>query len=271
MRKQVSLVMLSMDRLDFTKQTLKSLAKTTPRHTYELIVIDNASHPPAFDWLLEESRVGNIDVLIRNKVNLGFIKASNQGIKIARGKYIALINNDLIFTDNWLEKLLKPLKDKKVGISTPLRFDGVTDQTVGRLIQKGFAMPKMKWTKDYLKTELAQDYSTSVEKDFERMVHFTKNYVAFFCVLIKRDLFSKIGLLDERFGMGFAEDNDFCKRTFNAGYKIAVCLDTFVYHYGMITWSAMYPNEKILDRVIKDKVKIFEEKWKSETKKEEIV
>jgi GT2 family glycosyltransferase len=256
---EVSIVMLSKDRLDFTRQALKTLQQYTETD-HELIMIDNASTPQTFQWLEKQDF---IDVLIRNKENLGFIKAANQGMRIARGKHIVLVNNDVIFTPNWLSKLLKPLK-KNVGITTPLRFDGVTDQTVGKLIQQGFDMPQPKnfAQKQVSKINVALAYNKLCENKFNGKVHFTDKYVAFYCILINRDLIDKIGLLDERFGMGFAEDNDYCYRAFKAGFRIGVCLDTFVYHYGMITWAGIFNSNGDLDKEIRSKVKMFEEKWR---------
>jgi GT2 family glycosyltransferase len=82
---------------------------------------------------------------------------------------------------------------------------------------------------------------------------------AFFCVMLKRSVFEKIGSLDEAFGRGFFEDDDYCRRIEQAGLKVACAEDVFVHHH----LSASFNKLKSQDRqqLFEDNRKVYEAKW----------
>ena len=252
-RKKVSIIMLVHNGKSFTKNALKTLYDSTNYSPCELILVDNASDKATEQWLLEEARDRGF-IYLRNEENKGFVQAVNETIPVCHGEYICLVNNDVLFTEDWLSKLVNGIEMPKVGISTPLRMDGVTHQSVPKLIKEYpfLVDPRhiMKETEQWDRIT-SERYNKALEKDLKGRVFYTKDYVAFYCVLIKKELIDKIGLLDDRFAPGFGEDNDYCRRTIEAGYSIVVCVDTFVFHYAMATWRYIYPGAELQEAMEK--------------------
>jgi len=94
-------------------QCLNKLKERTPRDKYELILIDNGSSIDTEVLSLSGEKTSFWemgDVVIRNKINIGFAPSCNQGFSISRGEYVCCINNDIVVYDDWLDKLLEPFK-----------------------------------------------------------------------------------------------------------------------------------------------------------------
>ena len=100
-----SIVILTYNKLNYTKKCIESIRKYTCKESYEIIVVDNASTDGTIEWLKTQSDI----ITIFNKENLGFPKGCNQGIKIAKGDEVLLLNNDVIVTPKWLINLLEAL------------------------------------------------------------------------------------------------------------------------------------------------------------------
>ena len=74
-----------------------------------------------------------------------------------------------------------------------------------------------------------------------------------------RELVDKVGLLDEQFGQGFFEDDDFCRRVSDAGYTIAIAEDVFVHHHLSATFSKETKERR--QELFESNKKKFEAKW----------
>ena len=96
---------VGINRSETMKQSIQSLIRETD-YPAELIVIDNGGNPDDTDYLLGLLREGKINTLIRNKENMHFAFAWNQGIKIANGDYLVLTCNDIFFGPKWLSKMI---------------------------------------------------------------------------------------------------------------------------------------------------------------------
>lgn len=96
------------ERSELMKMCLESIEKNTD-FPLELIVIDNGGNPDDSDYLLSKVRSGLINTYIRNKENMHFGWARNQGINLATSEYICISDNDIIYSPNWLSKTIKPL------------------------------------------------------------------------------------------------------------------------------------------------------------------
>jgi len=105
-----SIVLVTFNRLDFTKQTIASFLKTSPPD-FEMIIVDNASTEPGFQEYLTELEKDDRIKVIRNKVNLGWGAAINIGLSYCHTDCILLSNNDVIYKDGWFEKCIQAYQD----------------------------------------------------------------------------------------------------------------------------------------------------------------
>jgi GT2 family glycosyltransferase/glycosyltransferase involved in cell wall biosynthesis len=238
---EVSIVLVLYNQLEYTSKCLNSI-KSSVKSNYEIIVIDNASTDGTHDYFKKEV---NYVRYFRNKENIGFPAAVNQGINKALGDYILILNNDTVLTENLLERLLEVAQsDTNIGI-------------VGPISNEVSGLQKDKEAK-YNSLEEMHKYASEIQqKNKGEILHFPR--VAFLCTLIKREVIDKIGGLDERFSPGNYEDDDFCLRAQLAGYKTLIVKDAFIHHYGSKSFKAN-GEKAYAERLLKNQ-KIFVEKW----------
>lgn len=234
-----SIIILTYNNLEYTKQCIESIRTYTDRNTYELIVIDNNSVDDTKDWLVKQDDLR----VILNKDNLGFPRGCNQGIEIAKGDNILLLNNDVIVTENWLSNLVNSLySDERIGAVGP-----VTNSAAYYT-----AIP-VEYSNLNEMHNFAQDFNKSNSEKWEERLKLIG-----YCILIKREVVDKIGLLDERFTPGNFEDDDYSVRIRQAGYKLLLCKDTFIHHYGSISWKE---NVSGYGELLSENEKKFMGKW----------
>ena len=227
----VSIIIPVHDQIQKTGMCIDAVRANT--QDYEIIIVDNGSNPSCPKYC---------DILIRNETNLGFPVAVNQGIRAATGDTIVILNNDCIVTPNWLEILLSRLSDG-LDMVGPVTNSISGPQQV--LIDIYDDIPALNIAAEtHRKKNAGQWYP------FHRIV--------FFCVAIKREVIDKIGLLDEAYTPGNYEDDDYCMRAIDAGFKLGVARDCYVHHVGSVTHKALgldYQELAARNR------KIFDAKW----------
>jgi len=233
-----SIVIVTRNQWQYTDQCIRSIreATTVP---YELVFVDNHSTDGTVSCLPRSDDA----TIIANEDNRGFPAAANQGIRAASGEYVVLLNNDTIVTRGWLRRLLCALhsnpQNELVG-PVSNRVDGQQRIRVGyrSLAQiDGFA----------------QEWAERNE-----MQTVNCNRLIGFCLLFRRSLVDRIGYLDERFGIGNFDDDDFTRRTVNAGYRACIARDAFVHHFGGMTFRSEGIDKKVL---IDQNRQLFQEKW----------
>ncbi|MGE5544092.1 MAG: glycosyltransferase, partial [Bacillota bacterium] len=214
-----SIVILTHNELEYTRRCVESIQKHT-NEPYELIFVDNGSSDGTLEYLqsLSDARV------ITNPINLGFGAGCNQGMSAAKGEYIVLLNNDTVVTEGWLTRMINWVEaDPSVGMVGP-RSNYVVGPQMVNPVPYGDDLSRMH---EFAAKFSAENAGTSFQ--VLRLVGF--------CVLIKRAVIEKIGGFDERFGKGNFEDDDFCIRAGMAGFKLLVCNDVFIHHYGSRTFA----------------------------------
>ncbi|HUA69281.1 MAG TPA: glycosyltransferase [Candidatus Saccharimonadales bacterium] len=226
-RPLVSIIILAMNQLAHTRACLESIAAhTTVLH--EVIVVDNGSTDSTLEFLGEWQASHKNCVVIRNKSNRGFAGGNNQGLSIARGGYLVLLNNDTIVTRGWLDKLLAVFdRHPGVGIVGP-----VSNSVSGPQLVKEASYDNLQAIPAFAEQWSRQHRGQSLEVG--RAVGF--------CLVAKHEVIDAIGGLDERFGSGNFEDDDFCIRARLAGFKIRVAQDVFIHHTGGQTFKGAQIN-----------------------------
>ena len=112
-RELTSIIIPVWGQLEFTQQCLASLKEHT-RPAWELIVIDNGSNDATAAYLAGVRDMASVPVtVVTNTTNLGFPAAINQGLRLARGEYLVLLNNDVVVTDGWLDQLIALVNAKR--------------------------------------------------------------------------------------------------------------------------------------------------------------
>jgi GT2 family glycosyltransferase len=215
----VSIVMLSWNAPQFTKLALESI-RTHTSGDYEVIIVDNGSNDETVQWLrtLRDVRV------IYNASNRGYAGGNNQAMAAANGEYVVLLNNDVIVTQGWLDDLLDAFnRIPALGVSAPRSNKIAGDQIV--------------LDATYNSIEEMHRYAAERRRRYRRHGYMTDRAIGL-CLCIDRRVIEEIGGIDERFGVGNFEDDDFCLRVRAAGYNIHVCDDVFIHHFGSQTFAA---------------------------------
>lgn len=238
--RKASIVVLTYNNLEYTKLCIESIRAYTDPGTYEMIVVDNASKDDTVSWLKEQTDIK----LILNSENQGFPKGCNQGIEIAdQDNDILLLNNDTIVTPRWLENLNTCLySSETIGAVGSVTNSCSNYQTI----------PVRYNNLDEMFT-FAQNYNISDPTKWEERLRLVG-----YCMLIKRKVVNEIGLLDEIFTPGNFEDDDYSLRIRQAEYRLILCKDTFIHHFG----SASFGKEanKYNALLVKNREK-FMNKW----------
>jgi len=252
MTPKVSIIVLTYNSVQMNKCCINSVLANTAYPNYELIIVDNDSTDGTKDYLTELSHMNNPNVqIIFNNKNSGFAGGNNIGMKQAQGDYIILLNNDTIVTRGWITSLVKHLENNEnMGLS-----GAVTNSTgnEARIDVKYSDMPELyQVANNYTWDHMGEIYSEE------------PNSLAFFAVCIKREIIEKCGYLDEGYGLGMFEDDDYCLSVKRAGYHICIAEDAFVHHEHEISFK-MLDNDKKTELFNKNKER-FNTKWNTEWK-----
>lgn len=224
-RPRASIVVLCYKGLkEVTQPCIASILDHTPANEYELIVVDNASGDGTAEWVKEIAAQYPHIVPVLNDVNRGYAGGNNDGMLLASGDHIILLNNDTLVTPGWLHQLLHLFQENpKVGLIGPVTNSAGNEQRI-----------EIPGLTEFNYKEASQRY---VER--HRGVWFKTEKLGFFCVAMRRTLCEKLGYLDENFGVGMFEDDDYCLRVKKAGFILAVIEDCFIYHKGSVSFKKL--------------------------------
>ena len=204
---------------------------------YEIILIQNGETGIGFTE--KNAKDSFADKIIFNKENLGYAKAVNQGIRIANGQYIAIINNDTMVFNHWLEDLKECVES---GID---------------LIQ-AYPMYGMPYARakeaEKFRDETFNTYNTNngenVDKEFEATLD---DFRDFSCVLTTKELFNKVGLFNEDY-FAYGEDLDLVRRIEKAKGTVKSSKRVRIFHVIGATSTLMPETPEIMNKA-KEKLK----------------
>lgn len=216
--KEISIIIVNYNTKDFLKNCLNSIIENTEAVDYEVIVVDNASSDESLEMLRNDFPQV---LLICNKENVGFARANNQGIRIAKGENILFLNSDTVVSKNCLFETLRFVRSRpEIGIvgckvlneDKGLQYSCYHAPTLlSELVFFTKEVVKNLWEPfTYYKYMKYWDHSQIKEVDC----------IAGCFLWVKRELFDKGGLLDESFFM-YYEDAEFCYRVRrNSNFKV---------------------------------------------------
>ena len=269
-----SIIILVHNQLKYTKKCIESIIKYTGC-SFELIVIDNGSTDGTKRYLEEmsinlnnkcspelmkkkDSKVEGVSLkqshnkscrrfkVIYNLQNIGFAAGNNQGIEMAQGDYVLLMNNDVVVTPGWLERLINCAENHpKAGIIGP-RSNYVSGPQLVKEVE--YNTVNLEGLNDFAKQFATKNYQKSSQ---------TIRVVGF-CMLIKKQVIEKIGGLDSRYGLGNFEDDDFSLRAAISGFESWVAEDCFIHHFGSRTFAGANIDYK---ESLETNWELFKEKW----------
>lgn len=233
--KLVSIVIPTFNGLHLLRDCIHSIRAHT-RTPHEIIIVDNGSTDGTLEYCRDQQLI-----CISQEKNTGFPVACNAGLRIASGDALLLLNNDVLVSRHWLTNMLNALySGEEIGIVGPMTNYG-----------SGKQQSELPYTN---LEELAEHYDRAYKgKRLE------VNRIIGLCLLFKREVMDRIGLLDERFSPGHYEDDDYCYRARQAGYRLMIAQDTFIFHHG----SSSFKQEGMdaLVQLVERNRQLFIEKW----------
>ncbi|TYZ28984.1 glycosyltransferase family 2 protein [Selenomonas caprae] len=247
--RKTSIIILSYNTLSYTQFCIESIRAYTRKNSYEIIVVDNASTDGSLEWLKEQHEIK----LIANPENVGFPAGCNQGMKAAApGNDLLLLNSDTIVTPHWLDNLQQALySGKDIGAVSCVTNNCSNGQSIAV---------------DYQTVEELQQFATGYNHSDAQKWYSWPTLVGF-CFLLKRVVYDKIGGMDERYSPGNYEDDDYSYTIRQAGYRLLLCADTFIHHFGSASFKQALDSEQAkarkerFARILEENEAKFMQKW----------
>ena len=213
---KTSIVIPVFNKAEFTLQCIRSLMQEIDFGENEIIVVDNASSDDTERVL---SHLQSVVRVIRNEENRGFVDASNQGAAAARGKYLLFLNNDTTVLPGWLNHLVETIEaDPANGaVGSMFLYPDGSIQEAGAIVWKNGE---------------AHHYGWGGSPD-DRRFNFARevDYCSAASLLIKKDIFQRLGGFDRRFAPAYYEDIDLCFGVRSLGLKVVYQPMSRVVHY----------------------------------------
>ena len=233
----VSVIIVNWNAGKYLEETINSLREKTNDISYEIILIDNNSNKDEESYLYLDKLIQYENVtVIKSDENLGFARANNWGMEIAKGRNFLILNPDVVMHNNVVRILSDYLDNNvNVGMVGPKIFDinGNFQQncmkgkpypmdTLFHLIGLAKAFPNCKALNGYALRYLNRDEINEC------------GALSGCCMMLKKSLYEEIGGMDEQFFM-YQEETDWGLRTAKAGYKTIYNPNAEITHYQGVT------------------------------------
>lgn len=239
-----SIVVVSFDSLPFTRMCVETVLANTDGSPFELIVVDNASSDSSRDYLEDlASRDARVS-LLANEENVGFPAACNQGLAAARGDHLVLLNSDTMVPPGWLTRLGAHLEADREALVGPV---------TNRIGNEAEVATSYDTYGDFLR-------EAGSRAAWRRGEAFEIPTLTMFCLAMRRDGWKAIGPLDESFGVGTLEDDDYSMRARRAGLRLLCAEDVLVHHFGEASFGKLFGSGEY-GRLTTENRRRFEDKW----------
>jgi GT2 family glycosyltransferase/glycosyltransferase involved in cell wall biosynthesis len=241
---RVSVVILCYNNLALSKRCIDSILSVSDYPALEVVIVDNASTDGSADYLRELGREHPEIKLVLNDKNLGYAAGNNAGLEVATGDYIVLLNNDTEVTPGWVRTLLRHFRrDPQIGLLGPVT------NNIGNEARIELDYP------DSEGMRAAAARHTLSHMGRSRAM----STLAFFCVMLPRRVLDACGLLCEDYGLGWFEDDDYCRRVQSHGFRLALAEDVFIHHELSASFGKLPSKEK--QALFERNKAIYESKW----------
>jgi polysaccharide pyruvyl transferase CsaB len=241
---KASIIVVTYNNADLNRLCLESVFARTEWPNLEVLVVDNGSSDGTPELLRHLQRGHPNLTVLENRTNRGFAAACNQGLEAASGNYLVLLNNDTVVTRGWLTALVRHLKaNPGIGMIGP-----VTNAIANKAkVEVGYTdvgeLPA--WAADWVRAHDGQSFPIPM--------------LAFFCMAMHRQTWESVGPLDERFGPGMFEDDDYNRRVREQGWEIRCAQDAFVHHWQKASFRLLGKDAYLA--LWEENRKKYEEKW----------
>lgn len=229
-----SVIVVACNQLAYTRLFLDSLGKTSDSPV-EVIVVDNGSSDGTAEFLREYPGIK----VLSNSSNAGLPRAWNQGLAAARGEYLAVCNNDIVFSPGWLSPLVRELdSDRALGLVSP-----TTNIHVGHwahlfppeaaLLQGRGADPN--W--ESLNSLYGGDFYGFAARFAQRYAHVRLRNASFDCAVLRREAAEAVGPFEEGFALAYMEDVDYTQRLLlhPRHWEVRSVGSAYIHHFGNAT------------------------------------
>ena len=239
-----SIIVLTTNLLAYCRLCVASILVNTEYPNYELIIVDNASTDGTAEYLDALATAHPHVRTLRNSETRSFAENNNQALAVANGDVLVLLNDDTMVPRGWLTRLVHYLDDPDLGLIGP-----ATNRTCN---EAQIEAPYETYS-EFLRFARESALDHEGERTPIRML-------AMFCTAMRRDVFERIGFLDERYEVGMFEDEDYVLRLKAAGYSIEWARDVYIHHHYHATVGKLVPSGEYL-AIAAANQRRFEEKW----------
>lgn len=240
----VSIIVVTYNNLALTQTCLASIDAYSDYANLEIIVVDNASSDGSPAYLTDWVKGAPNRRLILNPENSGFAAGNNLGLAAASGEYLVLLNNDTHVTPGWVRTMTRHLqRNPKIGLIGPVT------NNIGN-------EAKIDITYDDMPQMLVES-TAYTRRHIGQLLPLRT--AAFFCVMMPRATYEQVGDLDEAFGRGFFEDDDYCRRVEQIGKEVVCAEDVFIHHHLSASFNKLKQVER--QKLFEQNKLTYEAKW----------